>query len=267
MPRERSDWRSLAIVAAALAVLAAPLVVALDGPAFALRTVAAIWLCFTASVINHNHQHANVFAARAPNVAFNVLLALARGHSATGIIVPHNLNHHVHEGDAADWIRPALAGAGPGWLRIGRFVALASASMARRRWEEGAPRLPREWRTSALLEKAALWAAVMSVAWGWGLVAVAEVLLLPWAGGLVLLVAVNLLQHDGLDAPLARDFKHPVLNWLLFNNGYHAVHHAAPGLHWSRLPGEHSRRVREGTLVEVAEPFLVYVWRTLRAHL
>ena len=88
---------------------------------------------------------------------------------------------------------------------------------------------------------------------------------MPWAGGLALPVAVNLFQHDGLEAPRARDFKHPVLNWLLFNNGYHAAHHAAPTLHWSRLPAEHARRVGEGTLAEVAEPFLGYVWRTLRA--
>jgi hypothetical protein len=34
-------------------------------------------------------------------------------------------------------------------------------------------------------------------------------------------------------------------NWLFFNDGYHVEHHAAPGLHWTRLP----LRTRAGTPV------------------
>jgi hypothetical protein len=31
------------------------------------------------------------------------------------------------------------------------------------------------------------------------------------------------------------------LNAFLFNNGYHTVHHATPGLHWSRTPEAHAK--------------------------
>jgi fatty acid desaturase len=37
----------------------------------------------------------------------------------------------------------------------------------------------------------------------------------------------------------SRNFVSPVLNFLLFNNGYHTAHHENPGLHWSRLPDAH----------------------------
>jgi len=32
-----------------------------------------------------------------------------------------------------------------------------------------------------------------------------------------------------------------VLNALLFNNGYHTVHHFKPGVHWSQLPALHKQ--------------------------
>ena len=37
----------------------------------------------------------------------------------------------------------------------------------------------------------------------------------------------------------SRSFTSPILNFLLFNNGYHAAHHEQPGRHWSTLPALH----------------------------
>ena len=33
----------------------------------------------------------------------------------------------------------------------------------------------------------------------------------------------------------------PVLNFLLFNNGFHTAHHENAGLHWSKLPEAHAK--------------------------
>jgi beta-carotene hydroxylase len=211
--------------------------------AMAVRIPAAAFLCFVASIVTHNHMHAPVFRAHVLNVALNVLLSLSRGHSATGIVVPHNLNHHVHEGSREDWIAPRLAGRGPGILRLVRYVAAASANMAMRRWAKTAPRLPRRWRGSAPLEKTALWLLVLAVLLFAGWESLAMILVLPWLAGLAMLVGVNLLQHEGVRDG-SRDFVGPVVNWLLFNNGYHTVHHLFPSLHWSRLVDRHRETAR-----------------------
>jgi beta-carotene hydroxylase len=53
----------------------------------------------------------------------------------------------------------------------------------------------------------------------------------------------NYLQHVHADEEdswnHARNFTGRLLNFLLFNNGYHTIHHHKPGLHWSATPAAH----------------------------
>jgi fatty acid desaturase len=64
---------------------------------------------------------------------------------------------------------------------------------------------------------------------------------------MLLLVSVNLFQHDGCDldsdANGARNFTSALGNWLLFNNGYHMIHHRYPKLHWSLLKEKHETEI------------------------
>jgi fatty acid desaturase len=47
--------------------------------------------------------------------------------------------------------------------------------------------------------------------------------------------------HTGSQWNHSRNFVSPVLNALLFNNGYHTVHHQKPGVHWSQTPALHAQ--------------------------
>lgn len=59
---------------------------------------------------------------------------------------------------------------------------------------------------------------------------------------------MNVLQHDGCDIVPADDTTNPNtarnfvgswLNFLTMNNGYHAIHHRHPTMHWSKYPDAH----------------------------
>ncbi len=69
-------------------------------------------------------------------------------------------------------------------------------------------------------------------------------LLVPQQVALFLIQCVNFLQHVETDAQSewnhSRNFVSPTLNILLFNNGYHTVHHWRPGVHWSLTPKLHA---------------------------
>lgn len=263
--RDPSDLRSLLFVAIAVSLLYAPHVARPHGLAALTWIVVTAWACFIASIVSHNHLHNAVFSRAPLNIAFNVALGLARGHTASGIIVPHNLNHHPLAARDTDWIRPALAGYGLGWIRLVRYVLRASGNMLVQRVQADAPQLPATQRTSMAIEKIAIAAWVLGLAWSdWQVFLGFN--LVPWAGGLAMLVGVNLLQHDGCDPnrPLgeSRNFVGAIGNWLFFNNGYHTAHHLEPGLHWSRLPLKHSALRGDLPDADLEHPSILrFLWR------
>lgn len=247
MLRHREDRRSLAMVALALAWLVAGLGLA---PAWALPiwSLGQFILSFICSIINHNHTHCPIFRSPLANRLFNPLLTIAKGHTVQTVIVPHQMNHHPRAGGPGDWIAVAHAGSGPGLIRLVRYVARGARTMASERRRPGAPRLPPRLAAQLREEQAALAVFVITSLLLVGPTRVLLAAALPWLGCMAALVAVNLPQHDGCDPsdPLrsSRDFTSPFTNWLLFNNGYHTVHHLEPGLHWSRAAEAHRARVR-----------------------
>jgi beta-carotene hydroxylase len=201
-------------------------------------------------------MHCRVFRRDRDNLLFNLALSVARGHSATGIVVPHQFNHHEEAGSGGDWIRPALAGKGLGWVRLMRYVWRASISMMVERGRIGAPLLPQRRCRSQRLERLFLAAGIGAAALhDWRIFLLFDVL--PWLLGLCMLVAVNLLQHDACGVGESRDFTGNVGNWMFFNNGYHSAHHLRPSVHWSALPALHAELGPTRQFPSI----LTYLWR------
>lgn len=239
----REDLRSLAFVALALLCLIGGLILPLAGWIWVPWMFLQFVLSFICSVINHNHTHAPIFRSPALNRVFNLALTVAKGHTVQTVIIPHQVNHHPRAGGEGDWITVAHAGHGPGPLRLLRFVARGVRTMARERKRPGAPQLPPALARQMRQEQAVLLLFCGIVLLTAGPLRLLLAAVLPWVGCMLALVAVNLPQHDGCDPadPLrnSRDFTSPLTNWLLFNNGYHTVHHLQPGLHWSQAPAAH----------------------------
>jgi len=77
----------------------------------------------------------------------------------------------------------------------------------------------------------------------------------------------NYWQHDGCDAAHpynhSRSFTGRLFNILTFNNGFHAIHHMRPEVHWSLYPEYHARDVKPHCHPNLDQPSLIaYLWRT-----
>lgn len=76
-----------------------------------------------------------------------------------------------------------------------------------------------------------------------------------------MLVSLNILQHDGCDAKSkynhSRNFTSDALNYLLFNNGYHTIHHMKPGVHWSLTKKQHDELVAPYIHPNLLKPSIV----------
>jgi len=89
---------------------------------------------------------------------------------------------------------------------------------------------------------------------------------IPQQFALFSIQVVNYLQHIETDAYSdwnhSRNFVSKTLNLLLFNNGYHTVHHLKPGLHWSELPRFHAQHVGKIHPSLLQESWMRYVGHT-----
>lgn len=246
-----ADLRSLIFLAIAYFLLFFPLLHPIPNYLTLIWISASSFFCFIAGAINHNHKHLPIFKesnqSQKINHLFNIILTLCLGRSATEIVVPHNYNHHLYRGSENDWINPQLAGSGPGIIRLPRYVFQSLINIAQRKRSSEAQTLPDDEQQSLQKEKLTLrlFILILIILSGWKFIIFT---LIPWAIGIASLLGINLLQHEGCQPKSryqnSRNFTSNLGNWLLFNNGYHTIHHLRPTLHWSLLPAAHERIVK-----------------------
>jgi beta-carotene hydroxylase len=217
-----------------------------------------LYLAYSAGVLTHNHNHRAVFMHRRLNAAYSVWLSVFYGAPIFTWIPTHNQNHHRHTNGPLDDTRTwRYSNANTFFEAVTyplvstRFQLPAIVQYLRRTRRRHPDRLP--WLMAQVaaipLAHAVLFALAMRLrGWGWqgaetyfvafGLPA----LFAPWA-----LMFTNYVQHVHCD-PLSehnhsRNFVDPLVNWFLFDAGYHTVHHDAPGTHWSQLKSLHEHRL------------------------
>ena len=216
----------------------------------------ALYLAYCAGVLTHNHLHCPVFTGRSANDAYAVWLSIFYGVPIFSWIPTHNQNHHRYlnsREDVTHTFRDSphntllVALAYP--LRSGRWhlpLLLRFVAGARRR----SPRLFRQLALQcAFIPIAHGTCATLAVAaHGWlpGLLAYGLVLGVPALLAPYFMMFTNYVQHVHCDAGSganhSRNFVSPWVNWLVFDAGYHTVHHEQPGTHWSKYAALHHAR-------------------------
>ena len=270
MLRFQADLRPIAfnIVYFALVALAfSPLVTLELGPSLLLL----VPLCVTAfqgAVQTHNAIHSPIFRSRPLNKVYQVVLTLIYGHPVSSYVPGHNLSHHKHTQSRKDVMRTTKARFSYHLLNLLFFFFCVAPSIMRADsmyTKEMRAKHPR-WFRQMLIELAALYAvsiALFIVDWRKAIV----FWIIPHIWAQWGIVTMNILQHDGCDGESkynhSRNFIGSSINWWVYNNGFHTVHHEQPGLHWSLAPEVHARTVAQHIHPALDQPSLAtYLWKT-----
>jgi beta-carotene hydroxylase len=211
------------------------------------------YFALACGIIAHNHNHCPTFKNKRTNQLFGTWISLFYGYPTFAWIPTHNLNHHRfvnREGDATiTWrftnshnVLVALTyffvssyyQSGPinGFIRNAR---LNNRPLFRHIMTQYTV-----WIGSYV---AMLGLAIALHGAGRGLLVFLYAIGIPALFSLFTIMLFNYDQHVHADPfsehDHSRSFTSPLLNYLLFNNGYHLAHHEHPGAHWTKLPALH----------------------------
>jgi beta-carotene hydroxylase len=240
MLRHRSDLKTLAYLAATLGLF----VYQWTRPGLFNPWLypLSLLLSLTAAVISHNHNHVALWRWRPLNLLTSYVIGFFYGFPAFAWVPTHNQNHHRFNNSPGDLsISPVL-------FRRNHLLALAVYPPVTE-----VAQVALLWRYMRTLRGRRLWGALSEYAVFGGLVALCFVVDVHKAVALVVLPQVfakygiqciGYFQHIGCEPASkwdhSRNFVGQPVNALLFNNGFHTVHHHHPGVHWSELPALHA---------------------------
>lgn len=217
----------------------------------------SIYLAYCAGAIAHNHNHTPTFVERRANGWFSTWISIFYGYPAFAWIPTHNENHHKYgnrPGDATITWRAFRKNTATAALFYFFVSAREQAPLIARyvaKAKEKRPVIHALIRTQYTVvygvHVAALAGAIALHGPARGLFVYASALGIPAALALWGLMFTNYLQHVDCDPwskwDHSRNFVSPWLNWLVFDNGFHTIHHDRPGLHWSLARAAHEKEI------------------------
>lgn len=222
---------------------------------------------FATAVITHNTVHVPMFEQPWANRAAQLVISALYGGSVSVFVRGHNFSHHKHTQTPRDLMRTTKARFRWNLLNQVLFLAIVGPGIERgnRAFVDRERALATPWYRQHQQERwtvRCLTLLALVIDWRAALLFV----LVPRVFGIWAITGINFTQHDGC-APRSRydhsrNFVGRLLNWFLFNNGYHTVHHDAPRLHWSELPARHAATV--GPFIHPAldqRSLLGFCWR------
>lgn len=256
LPRNPGDYRTL------LWVTAMPVIAILQYRNPALLPYLcplSFYLAMAAGTIAHNHNHYPTFANKKMSAAFAAIVSVFYGYPTFAWVPTHNLNHHKHVNKPGD--------ATITWRHTTKHTALVAFTyfFVSTRYQSGPigeyikkakrdnPRLFRTIVTQYVvwLSAAALFLS-LAIAWNGvrqGLWLFLWITVLPSFFGTWTMMFFNYLQHVHCDPwskhNHSRNITGRVFNFLVFNNGFHTVHHENAGAHWTTLPAAHAKIAHE----------------------
>lgn len=231
-----------------------------------------VYLSFAGAIMTHNSMHCAVFKTASANKVFQVALTLVYGHPVSSYVPGHNLSHHKHTETTKDMMRTSKVRHRWNLLNLLLFFPTVVGDVLRSdvRYLQIQRELRRPFYYNCMREFFVLMAVnlvLLALDWRNFLL----VWYLPHFIASYCITTINLVQHFGTDVSpqempgilgTARNFVGSTVNTLLFNNGYHTIHHLRPYLHWSLTKEAHEREIAPAIDPRLNEPnMLAYIWR------
>lgn len=204
-----------------------------------------MFMSVAVTVIAHNHNHLPIWKNSRLNALTDYWLTVFYGFPAFAWIPTHNLNHHNLNNKDGDYTITYRLTEHNHLMMLLFYPTMSSyyqqkpiRDYIKRFWTENRTKA---WFFISQYAVLALWiAAAFIIDWRKALYYV----VIPQQFGLFAVLIFNYVQHVHADeeSPVnhSRNFT-GFLNVLLFNNGYHTVHHDRAGTHWSKTPELHAK--------------------------
>ena len=203
-----------------------------------------LFMSVAVSVMTHNHNHLPMWQSKTLNTITDWWLTVFYGFPIFAWIPTHNKNHHRFNnrvGDDSITYRVS---------EKNNFLTLISYPTISGYYQQNA--IFRYLKDLKANNKEKYWLCISQyvILFLW----IAGALLLDWQKALLFVIIpqqvslfsvliFNYVQHvhsnEESEWNHSRNFT-GFLNFMLFNNGYHTIHHHKAGLHWSKVPEAHA---------------------------
>lgn len=207
--------------------------------------ILSLFMAISVAVIAHNHNHVPVWKSRTMNIFMDYWLTVFYGFPAFGWIPTHNRNHHNLNNKDGDFTITYRLSEKNNLLTLLSYPSISSF-FQQKPIRDYLKMLYKNNRTGfyfAIFQYVALallYIGGVMLDWKKTLLFI----VIPHQVALFSILIFNYLQHvhadEESDMDHSRNFT-GFLNVLLFNNGYHTIHHKRANLHWSLTPAEHKK--------------------------
>jgi beta-carotene hydroxylase len=225
-----------------------------------------LFMAVTVAVMTHNHNHLPIWRSKTLNLFTDWWLTVFYGFPIFAWIPTHNKNHHRFnnsEGDDSITYRVS---------EKNNFLTLISYPTVSGYYQQKAifgylkdlkaNNKEKFWICISQYVVLVLWiAAALLIDWEKALLFV----IIPQQVSLFSVLIFNYVQH--VHANEESEWNHSrnytgFLNFLLFNNGYHTIHHHRAGLHWNKVPEAHKEIEKNIDPILLERSFWWYIIRS-----
>lgn len=204
-----------------------------------------LFMSVSVAVITHNHNHVRIWKSDIMNLFQDWWLTVFYGFPVFAWIPTHNKNHHKMNNRLGDYTITYRFSEKNNLVTLlsypsisGYYQQKAIKLYLKDLWNSNKKRFFLNTSQYAVL---VIWiAAALFIDWKKALMFV----IIPQQVSLFSVLIFNYVQH--VHANEESEYNHSrnftgFLNFMLFNNGYHTIHHEVAGLHWSKVPVEHKK--------------------------